>query len=712
MKKTIALILSLLIVMSALAGCTAATEKPAENTPPTEAITPEEVKPAAEAPAEETPSEEPTDGVFSPDGDVIFNENGFKVTTAGTDIDPTDSNEPTIIWLDVENTSDKYEYLGVAAGMINGYMGTVVIPEFYEEDGEYYGASYNFGTTIPSGTSKRIALGYYSMDIPGVDCDTLKELTFSFTCAEDEDTWYDYFSEPVTISLGEKVENPDIKTLGDAVLDNDELTIVIGEQDYDDYFGPVVSYYVENKTDSYCAVYAESAKVDDIDCDYLYAGVQLAPKACSYSTISFDGEAHDLPGFENLTLNFSFVKFENPQEMSEAENEMLDPVTTTFAPQVWGNYEVDGVKFDIKPKVNSLVTVELAEENENGLLFTVYETASKEAAGLAGAGELFGIGKVPEARLHAMLCGDMSGADVFAKDEEDNYYIFYHPTDVRFDRANDSEWEAGWAQWTMLQEWAGTVTDSIESKNSLEHISFSNTPVDILLARAAWDGGTSYTITGSEYGTVDTKDFDAAPYVDFLLRHMFYLTEDEEMPDTDYISISFPDDNTRLDFFEDLGGYVRYVSGDYEELYEAAWEDEELNTISVIEAMYHAACEKAGLKAADHSLDVFEGVWYEQIAGRCELVIEKTVVPGKVYVTVRWPESYNIMNTWNMTATLVDGKLSYHNAEYDQITIDEDGEEYVSDTDWGLSGTISLDGNELVWHDDSSSDTEDTRFIH
>lgn len=712
MKKTIALILSLLIVMSALAGCTAATEKPAENTPPTEAITPEEVKPAAEAPAEETPSEEPKDGVFSPDGDIIFNENGFKVTTAGTDIDPTDSNEPTIIWLDVENTSDKYEYLGVAAGVINGYMGTVVIPEFHEEDGEYYGASYNFGTTIPSGTSKRIALGYYSMDVPGVDCDTLKELTFSFTCAEDEDTWYDYFSEPVTISLGEKVENPDIKTLGDAVLDNDELTIVIGEQDYDDYFGPVVSYYVENKTDSYCAVYAESAKVDDIDCDYLYAGVQLAPKACSYSTISFDGEAHDLPGFENLTLNFSFEKFENPQEMSEADNEMLDPVTITFAPQVWGNYEVDGVKFDIKPKVNSLVTVELAEENENGLLFTVYETASKEATGLAGAGELFGIGKVPEDRLHAMLCGDMSGADVFAKDEDDNYYIFYHPTDVRFDRANDSEWEAGWAQWTMLQEWTDTVTDSIESKNSLEHISFSNTPVDILLARAAWDGETSYTITGSEYGTVETKDFDAAPYVDFLLRHMFYMTEDEEMPDADYISITFSNDDMRLDFYENLGGYVRCVSGDYEILYEAAWEDEELNTISVIEAMYHAACEKAGLREADHSLDAFEGVWYEQIAGRCELVIEKTIVPGKVYVSVKWPESYNIMNTWNMTATLVDGKLSYYNAEYVQITIDEDGEDYVSDMDWGLSGTISLDGNELVWHDDNSSDTEDTRFIH
>ena len=105
-------------------------------------------------------------------------------------------------------------------------------------------------------------------------------------------------------------------------------------------------------------------------------------------------------------------------------------------------------------------------------------------------------------------------------------------------------------------------------------------------------------------------------------------------------------------------------------------------------------------------------MWYEQIAGRCELVIEKTIVPGKVYVSVRWPESYNIMNTWNMTATLVDGKLSYYNAEYVQITIDEDGEDYVSDMDWGLSGTISLDGNELVWHDDNSSDTEDTRFVH
>ena len=713
MKKTIALILSLVFILSALAGCAAAPEKtpdkPAENTAPAETQKPEETKPEEVAPAE--PDTAAKD-VYSADGDVIFEDNGFKVTTAGTDIDPTDAEEPTIIWLDVENNSEKYQYLGVTGGVINGYAGTVVFCDFLMEDGEYYGSSYDFGTTIPSGTSKRVALGYYPQRVPGIDGGTLKELRFLFTCAEDEYTWYDYVSEPVTISLGEKVENPDIKTLGNVVFDNEDITIVFGEQDYDDYWGPEIPMYIENKTDSYVAVFADTAEVDGIACDYMYAGVNFSPKSCAYTTISFDGEARELLGVENLTINFEFTASDSIQTLSMAPTAALDPITATFPAQVWGNYEVDSVKFDIKPKVNSLVTVEIAEKNDRGLLFTVYETASKEATGLEGAGELFGIGKVTADKLHEMLCSDMSGADVFGKDEDGNYYIFYHPTDVRFDRAEGDDWTSGWAQWSMLQEWADNVPDLIELKNDLQHVSYTNSEVDIMLARAAWDDETTYTLTGNEYGTVETDSFDATAYIDFLLTHMFYLTDDEEMPESDFISLNFPEESVRLDFFEEPGGYVRYVTEDYELLYAAAWEDEELSTISVIESMYYAACEKAGLKEADHSLDAFEGAWYEQIAGRCELIVEKTVVPGKVYVTVRWPESYNIMNFWNMTATLLDGKLEYHNAEYQKVEIDEDGNEITTDMDWGLSGTIFLDSGELVWHNDYSDDTEDTRFIH
>ena len=63
----------------------------------------------------------------------------------------------------------------------------------------------------------------------------------------------------------------------------------------------------------------------------------------------------------------------------------------------------------------------IVKTDEPDLLFSVYEKASVEAAARMGAentgeGWLFGIARVSERRLHELLCGDMSGVEVFARE--------------------------------------------------------------------------------------------------------------------------------------------------------------------------------------------------------------------------------------------------------------------------------------------------------
>ncbi len=50
---------------------------------------------------------------------------------------------------------------------------------------------------------------------------------------------------------------------------------------------------------------------------------------------------------------------------------------------------------------------------------------------------------------------------MFAKDENGKYYVFYHPTDVRYMRRTNEQMEADQDQWTALNEWARTVPNEI-----------------------------------------------------------------------------------------------------------------------------------------------------------------------------------------------------------------------------------------------------------
>ena len=698
MKKKLALLLSALLALSVLAGCGSKSTTGAETSANAQTQTQTETRDTQSA------------GAFTPDGSVIFEKDGVTVTTAGLDVDPTTEDESPIIWVDIANSSDKDAYLGVAGGSVNGVVTEVRLIEFYMEDGTYNGGNYESQLTIPAKSSARYALGYYGTGVPGISLDALGEMELCFTTSEDEFSWYNYISEPVILTVDASVPTPDITALGTVAIDDDRMTLVVGEQDYDDWFGPEVYLYLRNKTEKYIAVSPDSAELDGVSCDYVLGGLAAAPGKVAVAFLGFDGEAKALKGFENLTLNFSFSEAEDMDSMNMENSTALAPVTATYPPQIWGEYENGGLRMDIRPKYNDLITVETPRDDENGILFSVSETASLKAGGFEGAGWLFAIGTADENKLHELLCYDMSGVEAFAKDADGNYYIYYHPTDVRFERATVEEMTRDAEQWSMLCQWAEDMKDRFADQNGLEYVSFGNTDVDICLARAAWMDGVNATLSTTEYGPVAVKGMDGTPYARFVMQG-FYIETEDETPDGEYVVLNFPDEDIRVDFFFAPENYARVVSNGYETLYQAVWWDESVSYADAMQGWYYAAAEKAGVKPADKSLAPYLGTWAEKIAGRGYLECAKSVAPGKVTITASWPDSAAVMNTWEMTAVLGDGKLAYENGHWEVKEYDDNGESWTTDESYEESGYFYLnDVGELCWHNDRV-DGEDSVFI-
>ena len=705
MKKTMIILMTELLLIGALAGCGSAPAAQQQNT-----------EPAAEQNvySEDASAAQEHAEPFLPEGSVIFERDGVKVTTAGLDNDPTSMENDPIIWVDVENNGDADAYLGVANASVNGFMSNAVFIDYYMEDGVYFGGDYEFQLTLPAGFSGRYALGYYKLNVPGVDTDTLGELELCFTLAEDEFTWPDYTSEPVSILTGEVVDMADFAALGTVGIDNETMRLIIGAQDYDDWFGPTFYVYIENKTDKWLGVSPDSAEGDGVFCDYMYGGAAIAPGKKYAGSISFEGELRELKGIENLTLNCSYYEGESFDELDLSASVPLDPINVAYPPQMWGEYENGGLSLSIQPKYNDLITVETPENDENGTLFSVSETASKEAGGYDGAGWLFAIGKVSETRLHEMLCSDMSGSEVFAKDDNGNFYMYYHPTDVRFERSTAEEMERDADQWMMLNEWAESIKDKLIDQNEgLEAYYRGNSMLDIYLARAAYDPDTHYAMTTTEFGTVEAEGFDAVPFAEVLLGAGFFESDIVEAPDGEYVSLVFPEEELRFDFFLTQGDIIREVRGDYECFYETWLNDENTTYADIVLGWYYALAESAGVKEHDASMDVFVGTWAEQIAGRGVVTIQGSLAPGRAKIDVTWPDGAAIENTWQMSSRLdEDGRLVYEAGVWESIEYDEDGEGWIVDDSWEESGYFYLnDSGELIWHNDTTGNDEDSVFV-
>jgi hypothetical protein len=395
-------------------------------------------------------------------------------------------------------------------------------------------------------------------------------------------------------------------------------------------------------------------------------------------------------------------------------------------------YENGGVRLLVPLEYDGMVNVTMPEDGgENGVLFSVSEKASVEAAekqgmGGEGAGELFAIGRIDRDELNRRRCYDMSWQEVFAETADGSCYMFYHPTDVRFYRETSEQMAEDQAQWEALNGWAwGSARASfIAENNGLTELYYDSGIFDMYLARAAYQHGTHYTITTLENGQVEPGDGeDTKSYVDRLTRNLHLeLADESETPDGEYTVVTFPEDDWRFDFFHAPGGenYVREVwdGGQSEQLFKAVYADGATKATDVVTEWYEEAL-AAGDADADAGSSAFNaddlvGVWAEKYAGRGIITITKGA-NGAYDVLVEWANGAAEQYIWEMTAEPFGegGELAYENGKHLIRT-------YTSDTEYtdavqyeNGSGVFYLNSvGEVMWQDNVGQQGDDCVFVN
>ncbi|MBR6115711.1 MAG: hypothetical protein IKQ10_11155 [Oscillospiraceae bacterium] len=265
-----------------------------------------------------------------------------------------------------------------------------------------------------------------------------------------------------------------------------------------------------------------------------------------------------------------------------------------------GVYESGGLKLTVPAEYEAQVTVTTGEDP----LFSVSEIASVEAAKSAypdsyeGAGWLFDITRVTERELHEMLCRDMSGLRVFARDGSGLYYILNTPTDVRIERAGEIT-QSDIDAWSALSGWAGTAGESFAADNGLTPCRFGNTELEMLLARIAWAGETNYQLGGLEFGLLTPAGTETAAFAaEILERAPLEYVDRTETPDGEYLYMNDLTDGGRYEFFPGEGGcFVRELRGGYAVMYRAAGDAD----IAEIVARWYEALSACAAPAADEA---------------------------------------------------------------------------------------------------------------
>ena len=281
------------------------------------------------------------------------------------------------------------------------------------------------------------------------------------------------------------------------------------------------------------------------------------------------------------TLAAAEAATEAPAEEAVGETSVAaEAATAAVAAEDVVQYTNKEYVLSVPTAYNDLLNVKAAEDNEDGILFEVYEQASLDAAKAQGEEEnglgwLFSIGTTNEETLHEKQCDDMSGEDVIARNEDGTYFIQYHPTDVRIARESDIT-DEDMEVWGKLNEWANTIPETFVNDNGLILDKLSNTDLDMYLARIAYQGFTDYTLSSLEHGVWGPAAVDPAPHLEKLKDVSFENAGDIEAPDGEYVVFTVPDEKVRYDFFFDPDGQnlVREVhefeDGDsYEVLFKA-----------------------------------------------------------------------------------------------------------------------------------------------
>ncbi len=257
--------------------------------------------------------------------------------------------------------------------------------------------------------------------------------------------------------------------------------------------------------------------------------------------------------------------------------------------------ENGGYTLAIPAGIARLLNTDLPADVPAGTLFTVAEQASIDAATAkgyegAGMGWLFAIQKISEAEARKALCSDMSGRELIAKDGEDNYFLFCHPTDVRFDRETTEQMMADSEVWTVLNKWANDAKARFVRDNGLTPVRFGNSDFEIALYRAAYDPDAKYTLSTTAFGPLEPAvAVDAEAHVLRALQGATFTYEErEEGPDGEYVVLNFPEEGTRYDVFTADGNLIRRVTEWGEDYTRVTYEDGSLNLHDILEAWYFA----------------------------------------------------------------------------------------------------------------------------
>ena len=226
-----------------------------------------------------------------------------------------------------------------------------------------------------------------------------------------------------------------------------------------------------------------------------------------------------------------------------------------------------GMTLSVPAEYRDLLIIDLDSGSpQREMHLRVSEKASVEAAKALwpddetmGGGFLFGIGRVTEDKFRDMMCGEMAGAEVFAVDEDGNYYMYYHPTDVQLIRDGVVETDADWALWTELCEWAAGAPDRFMADNpGLTPLRRTNTSLDICLNRLLYWQDAPFTLTLSSMSAArfPTREL-SLPYLEQLTACQVFNADEATTPEGEYITLHIPDENARFDFFLDDSGLFR-----------------------------------------------------------------------------------------------------------------------------------------------------------
>lgn len=204
----------------------------------------------------------------------------------------------------------------------------------------------------------------------------------------------------------------------------------------------------------------------------LVSTLALSLSACSNTNDSSNNDVNQISPDTTIVENVEVEKEENIENIEEEpENTESDIVSAEYGDLV----------INIPKNIMDLVTIEEGVSSDNSHmsnLFDISETASIEAGQKMHPGEdwgdgwLFGISVVDQIGFEELVGMDIPGYTILAQND-DKYYIYTHPTDVRLMRENN-DYSVGMEEWTMLCEWAESMKDTIIEDNDLLPVSILN----------------------------------------------------------------------------------------------------------------------------------------------------------------------------------------------------------------------------------------------